>query len=190
MPKKPPKPDPEQVETLQKSDFFHETQDKILGEDLKRSHRYDVHHNLLSVIKNRELGDVNGHRFGHYTQGAKNQILSHLLPNLGKKVAEYHSKVFCGTYSKCGDLFMSAGQDQKIRLYDTRQGQFKLKKTIQARNVGWSVLDVALSPDNCHLIYRSIFWNLEQNSFTNLKRKKINSYFSHDLNRNLMTKSS
>merc|ERR1719346_260598 len=29
------------------------------------------------------------------------------------------------------------------------------KKTIQARNVGWSVLDVALSPDNCHLIYSS-----------------------------------
>jgi WD repeat-containing protein 23 len=70
-------------------------------------------------------------------------------------VAEFRQKVFCGTYSKCGDLFMSAGQDQKIRLYDTTRGQFKLKKTIHARNVGWSVLDVALSPDNCHLIYSS-----------------------------------
>merc|ERR1712241_565274 len=155
LPKKPPKPDPEQVETLQKSDFFQETQDKILGEDLKRSHRFDVQHNMLNVIQNREIGDVNGHRFGHYTSGAKNQILSQLLPNCGKTVAEFNSKVFCGTYSKCGDLFMSAGQDQKIRIHDTRRGQFKLKKTIQARNVGWSVLDVALSPDNCHLIYSS-----------------------------------
>ena len=56
MPKKPPKPDPEQVETLQKSDFFQETQDKILGEDLKRSHRFDVQHNMLNVIQNREIG--------------------------------------------------------------------------------------------------------------------------------------
>ena len=30
-----------------------------------------------------------------------------------------------------------------------------LERQIQARNVGWSVLDVALSPDNCHLIYSS-----------------------------------
>jgi len=155
MPKRPPKPDPEQVAVLQKSDYFNETQGKILGEDLKRSHRFDVHHNMLNVIQNREMGDVNGHRFGHFTRGAKSQILSQLLPNFGKTVAEFRQKVFCGTYSRCGDLFMSAGQDQKIRLYDTRRGQFKLKRTIQARNVGWSVLDVALSPDNCHLIYSS-----------------------------------
>ena len=69
MPKKPQKPDPEHVAVLQKSDYFHETQDKILGEDLKRSHRFDVHHNMLNVIQNREMGDVNGHRFGHFTQG-------------------------------------------------------------------------------------------------------------------------
>lgn len=155
MPKKPPKPDPEQVAILQKSDFFRETHEKILGEDLKRSHRFDVQHNMLNVIQNRELGDVNGHRFGHFTPGAKSQILSQLLPNCGKTVAEFRQKVFCGTYSKCGDLFMSAGQDQKIRLYDTRRGQFRFKRSIQARNVGWSVLDVALSPDNCHLIYSS-----------------------------------
>jgi WD repeat-containing protein 23 len=41
-----------------------------------------------------------------------------------------------------------------IRVYDTRKG-FKLMKQIHARNVGWSVLDVALSPDGRHLIYTS-----------------------------------
>ncbi len=50
---------------------------------------------------------------------------------------------------------MSAAQDQNIRLYDTSSGEFKYKRSIRARNVGWSVLDVALSPDNCHLIYSS-----------------------------------
>ena len=50
MPKRPPKPDPEQVAVLQKSDYFNETQGKILGEDLKRSHRFDVHHNMYVFI--------------------------------------------------------------------------------------------------------------------------------------------
>ena len=50
---------------------------------------------------------------------------------------------------------MSACQDQKIRLFDTTSGELKLNRTIQARNVGWSVLDTALSPDTCHLIYSS-----------------------------------
>ena len=40
-------------------------------------------------------------------------------------------------------------------MYDTSNGGFKLKKDIKARNVGWSVLDTALSPDNRHLIYSS-----------------------------------
>lgn len=33
--------------------------------------------------------------------------------------------------------------DQFIRVYDTRKDNFKLIKTIKARDVGWSVLDTA-----------------------------------------------
>ena len=67
----------------------------------------------------------------------------------------FDQKVFCGTYSRKGDLFMSACQDQKIRLYDTTGHVFKFKRSIRARNVGWSVLDVALSPDGYNIIYSS-----------------------------------
>ena len=154
LPKKIPSPDPDQVEKLSKSDFFHDTQTH-LGEDLSKSHRFDVQHNVLNVIQNRELGDLNGHRFGHFTAGARRQILNSLLPNSSELLADFRHKVFCGTFSKCGNIFMSACQDQNIRLYDTSNGKFKYKRSIRARNVGWSVLDVALSPDNCHLIYSS-----------------------------------
>ncbi len=41
-----------------------------------------------------------------------------------------------------------------IRIYETSTG-FSLFKRVHARNVGWSVLDVALSPDSRHLIYTS-----------------------------------
>ena len=102
-----------------------------------------------------QIGDVNSHRFGHFTSGAKRQVLSKILPKTPKIQAEFDAKVFCGSHSKNGDIFMSACQDQKIRLFDTTSGDLTLKRTIQARNVGWSVLDTALSPDTCHLIYSS-----------------------------------
>ena len=52
-------------------------------------------------------------------------------------------------------MFMTACQDQKIRLYDTSCDKNRLTREILALNVGWSVLDTALSPDNRHLIYSS-----------------------------------
>jgi WD repeat-containing protein 23 len=88
-------------------------------------------------------------------------------------VAHYSHKAFCGTYSQDGNIFLSASQganseccflllflyfafpDRNIRVYDTSYGNFKLRKEIVARDVGWSVLDVAFSPDGHYLIYSS-----------------------------------
>ena len=56
-PKRPPKPHPEQVEMLQQSDFYRDTQN-VLGDDLKTSHRFDVQHNVLNVIQNRHVAHV------------------------------------------------------------------------------------------------------------------------------------
>ena len=50
---------------------------------------------------------------------------------------------------------MSPHSDQHIRLYDTTNGQFKLFHDIHARDVGWSVVDVAYSPDQNYIIYSS-----------------------------------
>ena len=82
-------------------------------------------------------------------------LYSEILPNRKSEVARHSSKLFCGSFSTNGDIFMSACQDSMIRLYDTSSGQFRLMKGVHARNVGWSVLDVALSPDSRHLIYTS-----------------------------------
>ena len=85
----------------------------------------------------------------------KRQVLSNFLPNTPHEVAGFDQKVFCGNYSRNGDLFMSVCQDQRIRLYDTSGQAFRFKRSIRARNVGWSVLDVVLSPDGHSLIYSS-----------------------------------
>lgn len=45
--------------------------------------------------------------------------------------------------------------DQNIRLYDTTRGRFNLRRTVKARDVGWSVLDVCFTPDAHHVLYSS-----------------------------------
>lgn len=45
--------------------------------------------------------------------------------------------------------------DRQIRVYRTENGKFKLLNSIQARDVGWSVIDVAFSPDCSCFVYSS-----------------------------------
>lgn len=45
--------------------------------------------------------------------------------------------------------------DQNIRLYDTSRGRFHLRRTVKARDVGWSVLDVCFTPDARNVLYSS-----------------------------------
>ena len=42
------------------------------------------------------------------------------MPGTGREVAHYQNKVFCGIYGRDGDIFLTACQDKKIRIYDTR----------------------------------------------------------------------
>lgn len=80
---------------------------------------------------------------------------SRLLPNLQAATVYYPSKTFCGTFARNGDIFMTACQDCVIRIYDTSQDDFKLLKSVSARDVGWSILDMAVSPDGYSFVYSS-----------------------------------
>lgn len=51
--------------------------------------------------------------------------------------------------------FVLPAADQNIRLYDTTKGRFTLQRTVKARDVGWSVLDVCFTPDTHHVLYSS-----------------------------------
>ncbi len=114
------------------------------------------------MLANREIGGfrrgrrgARGGCGGALSFGGRCLVMDSFLPNHRRQLARFGQKVFCGTYSRCGSVFMSACQDQNIRIYDTSDGNFGLMKTIRARNVGWSVLDTALSPDSAHLVYSS-----------------------------------
>ncbi|KAL8570478.1 hypothetical protein ACOMHN_034513 [Nucella lapillus] len=107
---------------------------------------------LAHLMHRRELGM--GTR-QHFSAGDRCLINSRFLPNRFERLASYHHKVFCSTFSKSGNIFLTACQDQHVRIYDTMQNKFELLKTVRARDVGWSVLDVAFSPDGNYVIYSS-----------------------------------
>ena len=93
-----------------------------------------------------------------------------LLPEEGEVVASMDSPTFCGQFSDDGQRFISACQgclavrcsvshptfslDYFIRLYDTSSSRtFSLLAEIEVDDVGWSILDTALSPDRRSVAY-------------------------------------
>ncbi|XP_075230110.1 DDB1- and CUL4-associated factor 11 isoform X2 [Lycorma delicatula] len=108
--------------------------------------------NLVSLLNSRENGM---HGSGSFTRGDKCKISNSHLPNRLQKVDMYCNKAFCGTYSSDGEQFLTACQDRVIRLYHTKGSEYRHFRSILARDVGWSVLDTAFSPDGNYIAYSS-----------------------------------
>lgn len=139
------KPTEEQLKRMKESDFGVLTQ-RNLG--LKISCQC-----LPKVIAQREVGSCGNYR--NFSPAQTCQISERFIPNTHKLMGRFKQKLFCGTYSVDGDIFISVCQDQYLRVFDTSSGQFNQINSIRARNVGWSVLDTVLSPDKRHIVYSS-----------------------------------
>ncbi|CAF1031419.1 unnamed protein product [Rotaria sordida] len=105
--------------------------------------------NSISVLKQRETGQINFHRYPN----ARYNLMDRLLPNEGEVIASMTRPAFCGQFSEDGQRFFSACQDYCIRLYDTTSRMFHQQAEIVAEEVGWSILDTALSPDRNSIAY-------------------------------------
>ncbi|PNF20119.1 DDB1- and CUL4-associated factor 11 [Cryptotermes secundus] len=140
---------PPNTKELDKSEISLATQQAC---GLIHSSGHERPNSIAAMINARERG-----MFGRssFTQGDRCKITNNYIPNKMKTVATYHSKAFCGTYSEDGNYFLTACQDRNLRLYCTTEGKFEMLKTIQARDVGWSVLDTAFSPDGNYIVYSS-----------------------------------
>lgn len=114
---------------------------------------------LPNVLHRREAGTLLNQiaRYSplNLTKSYRSYIASKHLPSTKQHVERFDQRVFCGFYSKNGHIFLSAAQDFRIRLYDTRSDIFKLIRNVSARDVGWSILDLDLSPDGALFAYTS-----------------------------------
>ncbi|XP_071885888.1 DDB1- and CUL4-associated factor 11 [Anas platyrhynchos] len=108
--------------------------------------------NLPRLIRQREWGRC---RAGSFSAGEKARLGEHFLPNHVAAVESYPQKAFCGIFSDDGELFVSACQDQTLRVYTCRGRALRLLRSTRGRDVGWSILDVAFSPDASQCLYSS-----------------------------------
>lgn len=107
---------------------------------------------VLKMLANRQSGI--GPKLGPFTQYDKCKINNMFVPNKREKtMANLGTKVFCGTYSRDGNYFITASQDQKLRIFDATSTNYKLISKITAKDVSWCVLDIDFSPDGQYFVY-------------------------------------
>ncbi len=98
-----------------------------------------------------------------------------LLPQEGEVIASMTRPTFCGQFSDDGQRFISACQDYCIRLYDTSSSRtFTRLEEIEVEDVGWSILDTALSPDGNKVAYST--WS-DCSKFKTNKKEAISKLF-------------
>ncbi|KYM93583.1 DDB1- and CUL4-associated factor 11 [Cyphomyrmex costatus] len=104
---------------------------------------------IIPLIEKRTL-KPNG-----FSINEKCRIGNSLLPNKPKVIRDFGSKVFCGLYSKDGEFFIASTQDKWMYIYKMVNGNYVIYNRMLAHDVGWSVLDIAFSPDGQHFAYSS-----------------------------------
>ncbi|XP_022904773.1 DDB1- and CUL4-associated factor 11 isoform X2 [Onthophagus taurus] len=135
------------VKRLSKSHFYFSTK---IASGLITSRRRPVGNNITSMLLNRER---NMCPYEKFSRPNKIRIENWFLPNTMEEIDRYSGKAFCGVFSNDGNYFITGAQDQKIRVYDSSDHHYKLKFTIPGRDIGWSILDVSVSPTRKHFVY-------------------------------------
>ncbi|KAJ6642762.1 DDB1- and CUL4-associated factor 11, partial [Pseudolycoriella hygida] len=109
---------------------------------------------IVKMIGDRQFGS--GRNNSGFTNQERCKINNKYLPNQSETIADYHKKVYCGCYSKNGNYFLTASHDQVLRVFDSKKPTYHRINRIQAKDVGWSIIDVAFSPDDQYFAYMHI----------------------------------
>ena len=65
---------------------------------------------LVNMINNRQTGA--GPKPGSFSQSERCKINNNFLPNYKKTLKEFDRKLFCGTFSRDGNYFLTASQGE------------------------------------------------------------------------------
>eukprot|EP01083_Nonionella_stella_P255464 876806_1 len=104
-----------------------------------------------------------------------NKYTDYLFSNNVSERFQGNSRVFCSDFSADGNVLCVASQDHVIHLIDSHSGtnseSWPIYKQVESQFSGWSIIDVALSPDHSFVAYSG--WS----SSIYL----VNTYGSHEL---------
>src|SRR5687768_154422 len=71
-------------------------------------------------------------------------------------VDRYTERCYCGQFTSDGATFVTCCQDETVRLYDVAGDRVKLRKSIPAMYMRWTITDTSLSPDQQYVVYSSM----------------------------------
>lgn len=104
---------------------------------------------MLKMLNSRQSG-------GSFLRNERCKINNLFLPNQSERaLIRLDAKVFCGTFNREGNRFLTGSQDQEIRIFDSTTAHYKQLNHINAKHVSWCILDIAFSPDGQYFAYSS-----------------------------------
>lgn len=115
------------------------------GKDIDE--KKDMKFSLLKMINNRQ-------QTGSFIKREKCRVNNLFLPNqCERSLIRLDSKIFCGSFTRDGNYFVTASQDQEVRVFDSSTSNYKELSKIQAKHVSWCILDLAFSPCSKYIAY-------------------------------------
>jgi len=126
---------------------------------------------LRTIVKNAKFGLGRSNYYSDDYEPMKSNVSmitdpemvafrNRMTPNRRKIVDKLQTKTFCVSYVNEGTGILSASQDNRIRIYQqtSLRKRYVRQKVIQVPFVGWSILDVDVSPtDGRYIVYST--WN-------------------------------
>ncbi|GMR54158.1 hypothetical protein PMAYCL1PPCAC_24353, partial [Pristionchus mayeri] len=94
---------------------------------------------------------------GPLSNPEKANLANKFFPNRRRHIALQNSKVFGCNYLQKQQQLAVSSQERTIRFYGRTAGKFKLERSIEAPNVGWTILDFTFTRDGENIAYGT--WN-------------------------------
>ncbi|CAH0547742.1 unnamed protein product [Brassicogethes aeneus] len=146
------RPCPPNTTILKESEYYELTKKACSIISPKRRPLKRLSKNVASLICNRETGVYPTTNFSYAN---KCYVNNKYIPNHVSIIDNTVGRMFCGIYSSDGKYLLTACQDRYIRLYCAEDGSYRQLKSLRAQDFGWSIIDVAFSPDRNNFVYTS-----------------------------------
>ncbi len=111
---------------------------------------------LLGTLRSRGQGPLPAART--HRPWRPTQTAARFVPNRPNAVtASFDGRMYAGQFSKAGNVYISAGQDDHVTLFNTSDPwDWQPMKTIEARDVHWTVTSVDITPDESFVAYTTM----------------------------------
>ena len=131
---------------FQESEFYNQIK-CASGFGKQADENLDFSWSLVKLINERQNG-------GSYLRSQRCKINNVYIPNhCDRRLRQFGSKVFCGSFTRDGRRFVTGSQDQEIRIFDSSTSNYTQVNHLSAKHVSWCILDIAFSPCSQYFAY-------------------------------------